>query len=62
MADETTPAEPTPEHATSINKALVGEGDNKHDINLDNSNAGYYNKILTADFLSGKNDIVDVIT
>lgn len=64
MADDTTPAEPTPEQLAteSINKALVGEGDNKNDIKLDNSNAGYYNKILTADFLSGKNDIVDVIT
>lgn len=63
MADDTTPAEPTPEQlATSINNALVGTDGNKKEINLDNSNAGYYNKILTADFLSGKNDIVDVIT
>lgn len=70
MADDTTPAEPTPEQlererkdaATSINNALVGTDGNKKEINLDNSNAGYYNKILTADFSSGKNDIVDVIT
>lgn len=60
MADDTTSAASTPE-STSINNALKGT-DGKNNIKLDDSNAGYYNKILTADFLSGKNDIVDVIT
>lgn len=62
MADDTTPAKPTPEQlANNINKALKGT-DGKNVIKLNNSNADYYNKILKADFLSGKNDIVDVIT